>query len=149
MPFRSSSGAAYLRQVSERLDEVEAVGGAALGISVGTQQQASWLMGEKGIRFTLLVDPDRHLNEALDLPRRWWVTLNPRGWWYYARAIARGGRQGRVVAANQLPGLALLDTDANAVWVHRGSGLGDYPALDRVLEKLETLVGDAAPVAAR
>jgi hypothetical protein len=126
----------YLSQVSERLDEVGAAGGAALGISVGTQQQASWLMEERGIRFPLLVDPDRNLNAALDLPRRWWVTLNPRGWWLYARAIARGSRQGKVVAPNQLPGLALLDADANAVWVHRGSGLGDYPALDLVLEKL-------------
>ena len=126
----------YLSQVSERLEEVRAAGGAALGVSVGTEQQARWLMEEQGIRFPLLVDPDRQIHGALDLPRKWWVTLNPRGWWNYARAIARGSRQGRVVDANQIPGLALLDANANAVWVHRGKGLGDYPALDDVLEDL-------------
>jgi peroxiredoxin len=133
----------YLSRVSERLDQVQAVGGAALGISVGTQQQASWLMGERGVRFPLLVDPDRHLNQALDLPRKWWVTLNPRGWWYYLRAIARGGRQGKVVAANQIPGLALLDAEANALWIHRGNGLGDYPDLDQVLSELGALAAPA------
>jgi peroxiredoxin len=135
----------YLSQVSERLEEVRAAGGAALGVSVGTQQQARWLMEEKGIRFQLLVDPDRHIHDALDLPRKWWVTLNPRGWWNYARAIARGSRQGRVVEPNQIPGLALLDASANAVWVHRGKGLGDYPALDRVLEDLRRRHPESTP----
>jgi len=116
-----------------------------LGVSVGTQQQASWLMEEKGIRFPLLVDPDRHIYDALDLPRKWWVTLNPRGWWNYARAIARGSRQGKIVEPHQIPGLALLDANANAVWVHRGKGLGDYPALDDVLEDLRNLHPESSP----
>jgi peroxiredoxin len=131
----------YLFQVSRRLDEVSAAGGAALGVSVGAEHQARWLTTEKGIRFPLLLDPDRNIYDALDLPRRWWVTLNPRGWWNYARAIARGSRQGKIVEPNQLPGLALLDADANAVWIHRGKGLGDYPPFDRVLDEL----GRAAP----
>jgi hypothetical protein len=129
----------YLRQVSERLDEVEAAGGAALGVSVGTSQQARWLMEERGIRVPLMVDPPRRLNEALDLPRKWWVTLNPRGWWKYARALGRGSRQGKIVSPNQLPGLALLDAQADAVWVHRGKGVGDYPPLDQALEDLRRL----------
>lgn len=129
----------YLRQVSERLDEVREAGAAALGVSVGTDQQARWLVEEKGIRFPLLVDPDRRVYDALDLPRRWWVSLNPRGWWNYARAIARGSRQGKIVEPNQLPGLALLDASADPVWVHRGRALGDYPSVDRVLGKLEEI----------
>lgn len=130
----------YLRRVSDRLDEVRAAGGAALGVSVGAPHQARWLVEERGIRFPLLVDPDRHVYEALDLPRRWWVGLNPRGWWNYGRALARGNRQGRIIEPNQLPGLALLDADANAVWIHRGRALGDYPELDRVLDELRRLV---------
>ena len=62
------------------------------------------------------------------------MTLNPRGWWNYARAIARGSRQGKIVEPNQIPGLAVLDANANAIWIHRGKGLGDYPALNEVLE---------------
>lgn len=123
----------YLRQVSGRLGELEGVGVAALGVSVGAAHQARWLIEERGIRFPLLVDPERRVYDALDLPRKWWVSLNPRGWWNYARAIARGNRQGRIIEPNQLPGLAVLDAEANAVWIHRGRALGDYPPLDRVL----------------
>lgn len=126
----------YLREVSERLGEVEAAGGAALGVSVGAAHQARWLVEEKGVRFPLLVDPQRRVFDALDLPRRWWVGLNPKGWWNYARAVARGNRQGRIVEPNQLPGLALLDEHATAVRLHRGSALGDYPPLDVVLAEL-------------
>lgn len=127
----------YLSQVSGRLDELEGAGVAALGVSVGAAHQARWLVEERGIRFPLLVDPERRVYDALDLPRKWWVTLNPRGWWNYARAIARGNRQGAIIEPNQLPGLAVLDAEANAVWVHRGRALGDYPPLDRVLAEVE------------
>lgn len=126
----------YLRQVTERLDEVRNAGAGALGVSVGAAHQARWLIEERGIGFPLLVDPDRQVYDALDLPRKWWVSLNPRGWWNYVRAIAHGSRQGRIIEPNQLPGLALLDADATAVWVHRGRALGDYPKLDRVLAEL-------------
>jgi hypothetical protein len=129
----------YLRQVSERLDEVREAGGTALGVSVGAEHQARWLVEKRGIRVPLLVDPDRRIYDALDLPRKWWVSLNPRGWWNYARAIARSSRQGRIIEPNQLPGLALLDANGNAVWVHRGRALGDYPKLDHVLGELERL----------
>ena len=129
----------YLQQVSQRYDAVQAAGGSAVGVSVGAEHQARWLMEERGIRFPLLLDPDRRLYEAIDLPRRWWVGLNPRGWWNYARALARGNRQGRIVEPNQLPGLVLLDAEANAAWIHRGRALGDYPMLDRVLDELGRL----------
>jgi hypothetical protein len=127
----------YLRRLSERLDQVEARGGAALGVSVGADHQARWLVREKGVRFPLLVDPDRRVHAALELPRRWWVGLKPRGWWNYGRALARGNRPGRIIEPNQLPGLALLDPDARAVRVHRGHALGDYPSIERVLARLE------------
>lgn len=138
----------YLRQLSERLDQVQARGGGALGVSVGADYQARWLMEEQGVRFPLLVDPDRRVHDALELPRKWWVGLNPRGWWNYARALARGNRQGKIIDPNQLPGLALLDADAQAVWVHRGRALGDYPKIERVLARLEEEAGRPATAAA-
>jgi hypothetical protein len=82
------------------------------------------------------VDPGRSVYEALDLPRRWWVGLNPRGWWNYLRALLRGNRQGRIIEPNQLPGLAILDADARAIWIHRGRALGDYPPIETVLRQL-------------
>lgn len=135
----------YLRQVSDRLEEVEQAGGSALGVSVGTPGQARWLMEERGIRFPLLVDPERRVYEALDLPRRWWVNFNPRGWWNWSRALLRGSRQGKIVEPNQLPGLALLDADGKAVWIQRGRALGDYPPLDRVLAQLQEVRSESRP----
>jgi AhpC/TSA family len=126
----------YLRQVSDRLAEVQATGAAALAVSTGAEFQARWLVETRGIRFPLLIDRERAVYDALELPRRWWVWLNPRGWGNYARALGRGGRQGVPVAPNQLPGLALLDAEATAVWIHRGRALGDYPPLDEVLARL-------------
>jgi hypothetical protein len=97
----------------------------------------------------LLVDPARRVYDALDLPRRWWVSLNPRGWWNYLRALRRGNRQGSIVEPNQLPGLALLDADANAVWVHRGKALGDYPPIHEVVSRLHALASSPAAAPAR
>ena len=126
----------YLQQVSDHLDEVEAAGAAALGISVGAAHQARWLMEEQGIRFPLLVDRERRFYDVIDLPQRWWVGLNPRGWINYARALARGSRQGSIVAPNQLPGLVVVDAGADALAIHRGRALGDYPPFDEVLAEL-------------
>ena len=50
----------YLLRLSERLDQVEARGGAA----VGADHQARWLMEEKGVRFPLLAIPT-----AASIPR--------------------------------------------------------------------------------
>lgn len=130
---------AYLFDAAARAEEVAAAGGAILAVSAGTDGQARHLR-ESGIGFPLLVDPARNLLDALDLPRRWWVTLNPAGWWNYARALPRGHGQGRIVEPNQLPGLALLDASATARAVHRGRALGDYPGLDDVLARLRRLV---------
>ncbi len=126
----------YLRQVAERYDEVEAIGAGAIGLSVGADFQAAWLIEHYGIPFPLLVDPERKVYDAIELRRKLSVVLNPRGWVKYASAISRGNRQGRIIDPLQLPGLALLDETARPITVHRGKALGDYPALDSVLGEL-------------
>jgi hypothetical protein len=126
----------YLGDVSKRLDEVTAIGGAALSVSRGADFQARWLAEKKHIRFPLLVDPERRVYEALELPRRWWVILNPKGLWNYLKALLRGNRQGLIIEPIQPPGLAVLDATATAVRIHRGSALGDYPPFNQVLEEL-------------
>jgi hypothetical protein len=44
--------------------------------------------------------------------------------------------EGSRVVPNQLPGLAVLDAEANAVWVRCGRALGDYPPLERALAEV-------------
>lgn len=132
----------YLKELSGRLGQLEAMGAGALAVSSGADFQARWLMDDQGVAFPLLVDPERRVHTALALPRKWWVALNPKGWWNYARALLRGNRQGRIIDPLQIPGLALLDSDATARRVHRGRALGDYPPLDVVLDELARLTGD-------
>ena len=131
----------YLSQLSGRLEEVSEAGGAALAVSVGADHQARWLMAGR-VRFSLLVDRQRRVHAALDLPRKRWVALVPGAWADYVRALIRGNREGTVIDPNQLPGLALLDASATAVWVHRGRTLDDYPKLDEVLARLRRLTRD-------
>lgn len=79
----------YLRQVAGRYQEVEATGARAIGLSVGADFQAAWLVEHYGIPFPLLVDPDRKVYEAIELRRKLSVVFNPRGWAKYASAISR------------------------------------------------------------
>jgi hypothetical protein len=129
----------YLRQLAARNEEVQGLGAALVSVSVGAGFQARWLLEKYRIPFPLLIDPDRNLHQAVRLPRRWWITLNPRGWWYYIRAIFHGNRQGVPIEPNQQPGLALLDEHCNVAWIYRGNALGDYPKLDLVFERLAKL----------
>lgn len=133
----------YLRQAADRYDEVEAAGARAIGLSVGADFQAAWLIEHYGISFPLLVDPQRMVHEAIELDRKVSVALNPRGWAKYASATSRGNRQGKIVDPFQLPGLVLLDADARPLRVHRGKALGDYPPLDQALAELSELTAQA------
>lgn len=129
----------YLRELSDHLGELAELGARALAVSSGADFQARWLMEQQGVAFPLLVDPARRTHERLALPRRWWIALNPKGWWNYARAILRRNRQGRIVDPLQIPGLALLDAAAVVRRVHRGRSLGDYPPIAAVLDELRVL----------
>jgi len=44
------------------------------------------------------------------------------------------------MTSHQLPGLAVLDHEARAVWIYRGRALGDYPPIKRVLAELDRLL---------
>ena len=129
--------------MADRYDEVEAIGAGAIGLSVGADFQAAWLIEHYGIPFPLLVDPERKVYDAIGLGRKASVVLNPRGWAKYASAISRGNRQGKVIDPFQLPGLALLDETARPIEVHRGKALGDYPPLDSVLRELSNRAAGA------
>lgn len=129
----------YLREVSEHLSDLDALGAGALAISSGTDDQAKWLMEDQGVAFPLLIDTERTVHEALELPRKWWVAVHPKGWWNYARALLRGNRQGAIVEPLQLPGLAILDATATVRRVHRGHALGDYPPIRVVLDELRAV----------
>lgn len=50
-------------------------------------------------------------------------------------SLRRGSRQGRIIETNQLPGLVVVNANADALSI-RGKALGDYPPLEVVLGEL-------------
>lgn len=106
-----------------------------LAVASGAAYQARKLE-EGGIWFPLLVDPAKSVAGALGIRRIGLGWLDPTGWWTYVRALFRGARQGRITDPLQAPGVALIDADGTARFVHRGTTLGDYPSLRTVLDRL-------------
>lgn len=128
---------AFLAQLCEAEPRISALGGRVIGVATGADYQARELM-DGGIRFPLLVDPDRNLYRTLGLDHiRWNRWLQPSTWRRYLRG-ARGGRQGRLTGdLRQAPGVAVIDQERRLRYLHRGTTLGDYPPVNDVLAALE------------
>lgn len=125
---------AFLRELDEARPELERIGVGVVGVGGAADYQARRMMMTEGIGFPLLLDPGLHLYEALDVRHiRWWKLLSPITWRKYLRA-ARRARQGRITGHPlRAPGLAILDPDGTIRFLHRGSTLGDYPPMSRIL----------------
>lgn len=119
--------------------QITALGARVIGVGTGADFQARDLM-ENGISFPLLVDPERNFYRVLGLARiRWYKFFQPSTWTKYLRG-ARGARQGRLTGdIMQTPGIAIIDPDRRLRYLHRGTTLGDYPALDEVLDALRAV----------
>ena len=102
-------------------------------VGTGAAWQAERMMAD-GMPFECLVDPDANLYRALDIGR---VGL---GEWFrpstirrYVAAFGRGSRQGRITGDwRRLSGVALVGSDRRVRWVHRATGVGDYPEISEV-----------------
>ena len=109
-------------------------------VGTGADYQARRLM-DRGMPFTLLVDPEANVYRALGIGRtRWRDVLRPEVIRNYLGAFRRGGRQGRVTGDPlRLSGVAVLDGDARVRWAHVARVVGDYPSVEEVLDALRAL----------
>lgn len=125
---------AYLRELEGLREQLAELGLGVIGVGGAADYQARHLM-DRGVGFPLLLDPEHHLYEALDIRRiRWWKMLSPATWWKYLKT-ARRARQGRITDHPlQAPGLVILDPAGTVRYLHRGETLGDYPPLPRLLD---------------
>lgn len=146
----------YLVELHERRGQLQEQGMDVVVVGVAADFQARHLADTYGITFPMLLDPDQHLYEALQIPRlrpadflrpTTWRIYVPLFWHRYVTRRVTGPRQGRIVGdPAQLPGVAILDDDACLQWVHRGASLGDYPPVDDLVRRIDEL-GLARPVA--
>jgi alkyl-hydroperoxide reductase/thiol specific antioxidant family protein len=116
------------------------MGGKVVAVSVGHRFQAEALTAA-GFPFPLLTDPERQIARNLGVRGSLLGVLNPLGWWRYLRLMLRGQRP-RLPSLRgivQMPGLAIVDADGRALFVHRGRSEGDYPPVSSVLDRLRAL----------
>ena len=118
---------------------LEQAGAQLVGVAPGAAFQARALE-KRGIGVRLLLDRERALYDALGLERWSWAHFltDVRGFARWTSAFLRNRRQGLPTA---LPtsscGAALLDLEGRALFVHRGSGLGDYPPVEELVRRVE------------
>lgn len=118
-------------------------------VGVAADFQVRHLAEAYGIDAPMLLDPDQNLYRALAIPRlrpvdflrpATWRIYLPLFWHRYVTRRIDGPRQGRIVGdPAQLPGVAVVDGDACLQWIHRGASLGDYPAVDDLLNRIDSL----------
>jgi peroxiredoxin len=131
-----------LTQLAAVHGSIEARGGAVIGIAPASAAQAENLMGTT-VPFQLLMDPDQLVGARIGLGTQSFgrFVLNMPAWWRYLKAFFSGNWQRRITGHySNLPGVCVIDAHGNVMYVYTGSGLGDYPPLETVLDELDALL---------
>jgi hypothetical protein len=118
--------------------DIEALGATIIGVGPQAPRQAARLLAD-GYPFPLLLDPAYNLGNALGLGRQSLVgyLFNLRAWARWLWAFLSNRRQGKITGHySNLPGTAIVDATGEVHWVHRGTGLGDHPPVERILHRL-------------
>ena len=86
-------------------------------------------------------DFEGFLRQYLDELARYLFNLRAWGRWLWAFLTNR--RQGKITGHySNLPGTAIVDGSGEAQWVHRGTGLGDHPPVERILRHLRSIASE-------
>jgi len=123
--------------------EIVAGGGAVVAVAPAAPYQARHLASTTP--YPLLLDRDEAITRRLRFRRR---TLGEflfdlRAWGRWLRALLRHRRQGRITGHHgAVPGVVIVDGTGDVVWVHEGTGIGDYPPPEEILAALDRLLGD-------
>ncbi len=119
------------------------LGVGVIGVGPQAPQQADKLI-EDGYPYTLLLDPDHNLGQALGVGRQSLARyiFNLRAWWRWLGAFLTHRRQGKFTGHHSnLPCTALTDANAQVVWRYHGTGVGDHPQLRVVMREAQRLAG--------
>ena len=122
------------------------LGARPIAIGGSADHQARWPASERGVTMPLLLDPDHVLRAAVGAERPLGVRLaDPRGLASYARSVAHGNRPKRITHDTvRVPGVVMIGSDLEVLWVHVGARIGDYPPLEAVIERVRILAGRGA-----
>lgn len=131
-----------LTQLAAVHESIQASGGSVIGIAPASAAQADHLM-ERPVPFELFIDPDRLVSTRIGMGRQSFANfaLNLPAWWRYFNAFFSGNWQRRITGHySNVPGVCVVDAHGIVSYVYKGTGLGDYPPLQTVLDELDTLL---------
>lgn len=123
-------------------------GADVVGIGPAAPYQAARLKSSGRVPFPLFLDPDRAAYEALAVGRQplFRYIFNLAAWMRWVRGFLRTRRQYRITGRySVLPAVAVVDAAASPMWVHRGTGIADYPPVAEVLRRVRAATGTAEP----
>jgi alkyl hydroperoxide reductase subunit AhpC len=127
-------------QLCRHADELADLGTEVLIVSFADEQPARAWLQETGVRFPLLLDPQRRVYRAYGLERSVARTWTPRVLWYYLRRLVAGRRLRRIEGdPHQLGGDFIVDPRGIVRFVHREWDPVDRPPVGRLLEILRSL----------
>ena len=124
--------------------ELGRLGATVIGVGPKAPYQAERLVAD-GYPFPLLLDPDYHLGTAIGVGRQSLAgfLFNLRAWARWLWAFLTNRRQGKITGHySNLPGTVVVNATGKVLWVHRGTGLGDHPPVDRILEQLGRIASE-------
>ena len=129
----------FVRDLDGDLDRFPA-GTRVIAVGGSADYQARWLRDTKGVEMPLLLDPDQKVRVVAgvgDLSARQMSSFG--GASNYVKSLVRGFRpQVPTADAMRDPGIVIFDSDFNVAWVHHGEMLGDYPAVDDLVDAVRS-----------
>lgn len=131
-----------LAQLAAVHESIVARGGDVIGMAPASARQAERLMSTS-IPFELFIDPGQMVSARVGVGKQSLshFVLSLSSWWRYLIAFFSGHWQHRITGHySNLPGVVVVEADGTVVYIHRGTGLGDYPPLDSVVDELDNLL---------
>lgn len=129
----------FVRNLDGELDRFP-TGTRVIAVGGSADHQARWLRDTKGVDMPLLLDSDQAVRAVAgvgDLSVRQMSSLG--GASNYVKSLVRGFRpQVPTADATKAPGIIVFDSEFNAMWVHHGEMLGDYPTVEALIDRVKS-----------
>jgi hypothetical protein len=129
-----------LTQLAAVHESVERHGGAVIGLAPAAPFQAERLMAET-VPFDLYLDPDQLVSHRIRSGGQSFARFlfNLPAWWRYLKAFFAGHWQRQITGHySNVPAICVVDADAQVTYAYTGTGIGDYPPLQIVLDALDS-----------
>jgi peroxiredoxin len=120
-----------------RFDELDA---RVFVVGFEPERRATDWLAREDLTFSFLLDEEREVYQAYELPRSFWRSWHPKNLWSYAKALLRGEKLPQVQAdPNQLGGDFVIDGDGIIRLAYYSKNATDRPSVDELLSVLRKL----------